>query len=59
MTKNISQHAVIRYVQMSVKVNFPEHNEVLEIKSAKTQYHSRYRFPFIVVEYYAGEQWIK
>jgi len=36
---------------MSVKINFPEQNEVLEIKTAKTQYHSLYRFPFVVVEY--------
>jgi len=36
---------------MSVKMNFPEHDEVLEIKTAKTQYHNFYRFPFVVVEY--------
>jgi len=33
MSKNISQHAVIWYVQLSVKINFLEHNEVVEIKT--------------------------
>jgi len=32
-------------------INSPEHNEMLEIKTAETQYHSLYRFPFVVVEY--------
>ena len=38
--KNVSQRAIIRYITytMSVKINFPEHNKMLEIDTAKIQY---------------------
>jgi len=36
---------------MSVKINFLEHNEMLKIKTAKTQFNSLCRFLFVVVKY--------